>query len=224
MTVKKPLIHLVDDDAEIRTIYQDLLEHRGYMVQTYPTAEDFLNTELEVRIGCILLDFNLPKMNGLELQAELRLRSYQLPIIFMSGQPDIAPAVDSVLGGAIGYIQKPAQISEVVEQIKLALSHSEIILSKYQSRMLLTNREAEIAEHIMSGKTSKVISDDVGISIKTVEFHRTNIMRKLGINSVAELTALLLEILRAGRRISSDDAHISYCNTNVSHNVYYGEK
>lgn len=192
MNVEKPLIHLVDDEEEIRTIYQDLLENRGYSVRAYSSAEEFLNTEIEVRIGCILLDFNLPGMNGLELQEEFRKRAYQLPIIFMSGQPDITPAVDSVLGGAIGYIQKPALIADVVKQIKLALSRSEIILSKHQSRMLLTTREVEIADHIMSGKTSKVISEDVGISIKTVEFHRTNIMRKLGIGSVAELTSLLL--------------------------------
>lgn len=191
MNVAKPLIHLVDDEKEIRTIFQSLLENRGYSVRTYSSAEEFLNTEIEVRIGCILLDFNLPGMNGLELQEEFRKRTYQLPIIFVSGQPDIAPAVDSVLGGAIGYIQKPALIADVIEQIKLALSHSEIILSKHQSRMVLTKREVEIADHVMSGKTSKVISDDVGISLKTVEFHRTNIMRKLGINSVAELTSLL---------------------------------
>ncbi len=132
-----------------------------------------------------------PKMNGLELQAQLKERPYQLPIIFMSGQPDIAPAVDSVLGGAIGYIQKPAPIADVVAQIQIALCQSEIIFKKYQSRLLLTRREAEIADHLMWGKTSKVISDHVGISIKTVEFHRTNIMRKLGINSIAELTSLL---------------------------------
>lgn len=191
MIVDKGLIHLVDDELEIRSIFKKLLENRGYSVRTYVSAEEFLSAELEVRTGCILLDFNLPKMNGLELQAELKKRPYQLPIIFMSGQPDIAPAVDSVLGGALGYIQKPAQIADVVKQIKLALVKSEIIFSKFQSRMLLTKRQAEIADHLMSGKTSKVICDDLGISIKTVEFHRTNIMRKLGIGSIAELTSLL---------------------------------
>lgn len=191
MIVDKGLIHLVDDELEIRSIFKKLLENRGYSVRTYVSAEEFLSAELEVRTGCILLDFNLPKMNGLELQAELKKRPYQLPIIFMSGQPDIAPAVDSVFGGALGYIQKPAQIADVVKQIKLALVKSEIIFSKFQSRMLLTKRQAEIADHLMSGKTSKVISDDLGISIKTVEFHRTNIMRKLGIGSIAELTSLL---------------------------------
>jgi two-component system, LuxR family, response regulator FixJ len=192
MTVEKSIIHLVDDEADIRSVYKDLLENRGYSVQTYVSAEEFLASDLEVRTGCILLDFNLPKMNGLELQAQLKDRPYQFPIIFMSGQPDIAPAVDSVLGGAIGYIQKPAAIADVVAQIKIALRQSEIIFKKYQSRMRLTKREAEIADHLISGKTSKVISDDVGISIKTVEFHRTNIMRKLGINGIAELTALLI--------------------------------
>ncbi|NQU70279.1 MAG: response regulator transcription factor [Rhodospirillales bacterium] len=191
MTVEKSLIHLVDDEAEIRSVYKDLLENRGYSVQTYESAEDFLGVDLGVRTGCILLDFNLPKMNGLELQAQLKERPYQLPIIFMSGQPDIAPAVDSVLGGAIGYIQKPATIADVIAQIQIALCQSEIIFKKYQSRMLLTKREAEIADHLMLGKTSKIISDDVGISIKTVEFHRTNIMRKLAIHGIAELTALL---------------------------------
>ena len=88
-------------------------------------------------------------MNGLELQDELKKRPDQLPIIFMSGRPDIAPAVKSVLGGAVGYIQKPAQISEVVEQIQLALSQSPVILHKFQTRMLLTKREIEIAEHLM---------------------------------------------------------------------------
>ncbi len=190
MNTEKPLIYLVDDEEEIRTVYKELLETRGYLVQTCASAEDFLNTELEVRIGCILLDFNLPEMNGLELQSELRKRAFQLPIIFLSGQPDIAPAVDSVLSGAIGYIQKPAQIGEIVEHVQLAISHCVIIVEKYKSCMLLTKREAEIADHLMSGKTSKVISDDVGISIKTVDFHRTNIMRKLGISSVAELTSL----------------------------------
>jgi FixJ family two-component response regulator len=167
------------------------LENRGYSVKTYLSAEEFLAVELEIRTGCILLDFNLPKMNGLELQNELKTRAYQLPIIFMSGQPDIGPAVDSVLGGAVGYIQKPAKIRDLVDQINRAISQSEIMFNKFRTRMLLTKRELEIADHLMSGKTSKVISDDVGISIKTVEFHRTNIMRKLGINSVAELTALM---------------------------------
>lgn len=191
MNFENSIIHLVDDELEIRTIYKELLENRGYSVQTYESAEEFLGAELEVRTGCILLDFNLPKMNGLELQSELNKRPYQLPIIFMSGQPDIAPAVDSVLGGALGYIQKPAQIADVIAQLDAAIAQSEIIYKKYQSRMRLTKREAEIAEHLMSGKTSKIIGDDVGISSKTVEFHRTNIMRKLGIHSIAELMSLL---------------------------------
>ena len=76
MIVNKPLIHLVDDELEIRALFKELLENRGYSVQTYVSAEEFLGTELEVRTGCILLDFNLPKMNGLELQEELKTRPY----------------------------------------------------------------------------------------------------------------------------------------------------
>ncbi len=155
MIANEPLIHLVDDELEIRTLYRKLFESRGYSVQTYVSAEEFLGTELEIRTGCILLDFNLPNMNGLELQKELKTHAYQLPIIFMSGQPDIAPAVDSVLSGAVRYIQKPARIADVVRQVNLAISRSEVILSKYQSRILLTNREAEIADHLFSGKTTR---------------------------------------------------------------------
>lgn len=191
MSFQNPIIHIVDDDLEIRAVYSILFEGIGFNVESYESAEEILQADLTPRVGCILLDYHLPKMNGLELQSELNNRSYQFPIIFMSGQPEITPAVDSVLGGALGYIQKPAKFDDIIEKVKMANARSEILFQQYQARMLLTKRETEIVDHLLSGKTNKVISDDIGISLKTVEFHRTNIMRKLGIRGVVELSALL---------------------------------
>jgi FixJ family two-component response regulator len=192
-------VFIVDDDASSDSL-RGLIESRGHRVAMHATAESFLAACDPQQSGCLVLDVRLPGMSGLELQDELKHRAIPLPVIFVTGHGNVPTAVSAVKKGAIEFIEKPYD-----EQALLGLIEDALKLDAAQRRehlrktsvaarvATLTEREREIMQHVVAGKMNKTIADDLCISIKTVEAHRAKVMKKIGVDSVAELVQLTLE-------------------------------
>lgn len=189
-------IYLVDDDPEILDAFALYLGTLGYKTELYTSSEEFLSIESYTDNGCILLDNHLPGLSGLEVQQRLVDRGVLLPIVFMSGDSEFKDVVTAVRGGAIGFLEKPFSMAALQDAIEEALSEyaasrGEAEQSQANQRRLhsLTSREKEVYELAIKGFTIKRIAEDLDISASTVEFHRSNILKKLEVNSIAELMA-----------------------------------
>jgi FixJ family two-component response regulator len=172
---KKGTVYVVDDDEGVRDSLQWLLEGKDYRVRCYDSAETFLSRYDPREVACLIVDIRMGGMTGLELQDRLIERKSPLPVVFITGHGDVPMAVSTMKKGAMDFIQKPFQ--------------EEALLSLVE-RMLEQARK--VLERIVAGRLNKQIADDLGISIKTVEAHRANIMEKLNANTVADLLKIAL--------------------------------
>ena len=196
---KKGTVYVVDDDEAVRDSLQWLLEGKDYRVRCYDSGETFLGRYDPREVACVLVDIRMAGMTGLELQDRLIERNSPLPIVFITGHGDVPMAVDTMKKGALDFIQKPfdeEQLVSVVEQMLAAAkdSFAESIQAASRHALIskLTTRESQVLERIVAGRLNKQIADDLGISIKTVEAHRANIMEKLNANTVADLLKIAL--------------------------------
>jgi hypothetical protein len=171
----------------------------GLPVEVFESAQDFLDADRDDRPGCLVLDIRMPGMSGLELQVKLNERHSILPIIFITGHGDVPMAVGTMKKGAMDFIQKPFKESELLGLVERMLDHAKSTFADHQSAASrdallgkLTSREGQVLERIVAGRLNKQIADDLGISIKTVEAHRANIMEKLNANTVADLLKIAL--------------------------------
>ena len=196
-------VFVVDDDEAVRDSLRWLLEANGYRVQCFSSAESFLDVYLPIAhsgaIACLILDVRMSGMTGLELQEKLIAENSLLPIIFVTGHGDVPMAVDSMKKGAMDFIQKPFNDEALVALVERMLEHARGAFAQHQQSASrdallskLTGREAQVLERIVAGRLNKQIADDLGISIKTVEAHRANIMEKLNANTVADLLKIAL--------------------------------
>lgn len=198
-TPKKGTVYVVDDDEAVRDSLQWLLEGKDYRVRCFDSAEAFLSRLDAREVACLIADIRMGGMTGLELQDRLLERKSPLPIVFITGHGDVPMAVDAMKKGAVDFIQKPFKEDELLALVVRMLEHAresfaghvqaasrDALLSK------LTSREAQVLERIVAGRLNKQIADDLGISIKTVEAHRANIMEKLNANTVADLLKIAL--------------------------------
>ncbi len=202
------LVYVVDDDEAVRDSMRWLLEANGFRVSTFASAEEFLARVSEPEpVACLLLDVRMPGMSGLELHDELVRRGSTLPLIFVTGHGDVPMAVSRIKKGAHDFLEKPFSDEQLRSLVCDALARAEA--SRRDQRddrdaldriERLTGRERQVLELIVSGRLNKQIADDLGISIKTVEAHRANIMDKLGARTMADLmrTALRAGAKRAG--------------------------
>lgn len=195
----RPTAYVVDDDEAIRTLWRWLLESNGIAVQTFATAAEFIAAYKAGGLACLVLDVRLPGMSGLELQDYLRREGIEIPIVFVSGHGDVPTAVSAIKGGAVDFIQKPFGYREVLSIIQRAFERDAEIREKRARRSqvderlaTLTEREREVMQRVVEGKLNKVIADELGISVKTVEFHRAKVMEKMGADSVAGLVQLTM--------------------------------
>ncbi|MDF3605265.1 response regulator [Paracoccus sp. DMF-8] len=196
----KLTVFVVDDDDDIRKSLSRSLEKRGYEVETHASAQGFLAAYDGARSGCLVLDYGLPGMNGLELQEHLNARKLSIPIIFITGHGGIPQSVQAIKGGALDFLEKPFRQSVLIERIEAAFqiaverdSARERMQEKAERFDRLTAREQEIVDRILeepSETSSKEIAGFLGISPRTVDHHRARILEKLGVRSVAELIAL----------------------------------
>lgn len=196
----KPTAYVVDDDEAIRTLWRWLMESNGIAVQTFATAAEFIADYKAGGLACLVLDVRLPGMSGLELQEYLKREGIEIPIVFVSGHGDVPTAVSAIKGGAVDFIQKPFGYREVLSIIQRAFERDAQIREKRARRSVvaeriaaLTEREREVMHRVVEGKLNKVIADELGISVKTVEFHRAKVMEKMGADSVAALVQLLMQ-------------------------------
>ena len=196
---KKGTVYVVDDDEAVRDSLQWLLEGKGYRVRCFDSAESFLSRYDAREVACLIVDIRMGGMTGLELQTRLIEIRSPLPIVFITGHGDVPMAVDTMKKGAMDFIQKPFNEAELVplveqmlDQAKESLAGSQLAASRETLLSKLTLRESQVLERIVAGRLNKQIADDLGISIKTVEAHRANIMEKLSANTVADLLKIAL--------------------------------
>ena len=196
---KKGTVYVVDDDEAVRDSLQWLLEGKDYRVKCFDSAEAFLSRFDPREVACLVADIRMDGMSGLELQDRLLERRSPLPIVFITGHGDVPMAVDTMKKGALDFIQKPfdeAQLDTLVERMldkaRDAFAGHQQAASRDALLAKLTGRESQVLERIVAGRLNKQIADDLGISIKTVEAHRANIMEKLGANTVADLLKIAL--------------------------------
>ena len=196
---KKGTVYVVDDDEAVRDSLQWLLEGKDYRVRCFESAESFLSRYDPREVACLIVDIRMGGMTGLELQNRLIESQSALPIVFITGHGDVPMAVETMKKGATDFIQKPFKedqllplVERMLNQAKDAFAEHLIAASREALMARLTLRESQVLERIVAGRLNKQIADDLGISIKTVEAHRANIMEKLNANTVADLLKIAL--------------------------------
>jgi FixJ family two-component response regulator len=195
------LIHVVDDDADVRQAIVLLLRSVGLASAQYGSAAQFLAEYRPGRPGCLLLDVRLPGQSGLDLQARLADEGFALPIIVMSGHGDIPMAVRAMRAGALDFIEKPFHDQTLLDRVHEAIERSArraepgADLGQLRQRHAsLTEREKEVLRQVADGRPNKRIADDLGLSIRTVETHRAHVIEKMGAGSVAHLVRMVIAL------------------------------
>jgi two-component system response regulator TtrR len=196
-----PVAYVVDDDESIRTLWRWLMESNGIAVQTFASAAAFIDSYRKGDPGCLILDVRLPGMSGPELQEHLRREAIEIPIVFVSGHGDVPTAVNAIKGGAVDFIQKPFDNREALATVQRALERDAQSRQRRAKQLVLaerfaalTVREREVMHRVIEGKPNKVIAEELDISVRTVEFHRANVMEKMGAASVATLVQLIAQL------------------------------
>jgi len=203
-------VFVVDDDASFLKSISRLLDASGYSVQSFSSAREFLFSLKPDASGCVVVDLQMPDLSGFDLQEALAKTSNPLPLVFITGQGDIPATVRAMRGGAEDFLTKLAPKEHLLAAVQRALQREarerRLRRRSQELRVLfsrLSKREKEIMGKVILGKMNKHIAAEVGISERTVKLHRTGITRKLGIQSVAELTRLAAE---AGMFSSTDSS------------------
>jgi FixJ family two-component response regulator len=192
------LVHVIDDDASFRRAIERLLKHAGYDVVTYASAQHLLDRLPSESIpGCILLDVQIPGMGGPELQARLSELGSTLPIIFLTGHPDIPTTVRAIKARANDFLTKPVSSDELFQAIERAIADHEVTfglkseLNMVRARIAtLTPREREVFELVIRGDTNKKIARALGCGDRTIKAHRQKVMEKMQVHTLAELVSV----------------------------------
>jgi len=191
-------VHIVDDDALFRRAMERRLKHAGYEVATYASAQKLLDhVPSESVASCILLDVQLPELSGPELQARLSELGSSLPIIFLTGHPDIPTTVQAIKAGADDFLTKPISSVKLLQAIERAIAHHEVTFGlKSKLDMVrahvaaLTPREREVFEPVIRGDTNKQIGRALGCAERTIKAHRHQVMEKMQAHTLAELVSM----------------------------------
>jgi len=196
---REETVFVVDDDQAMRSSLQWLIESMGMRVETYDSAQAFLDAYYPGRAGCLLLDVRMPGMSGLELQAYLAKREHRIPVIIITGHGDVSMAVKAMKNGAVDFIEKPFDDEALIVSIRNALQHDEkqralrAQRADIAARMAeLTPREHEVMTMVTDGRSNKEIATALGVSAKTVEVHRARVMDKMRADSLAELVRMVM--------------------------------
>jgi FixJ family two-component response regulator len=198
-TKRKPVVYIVDDDDGMRRALTVLITTIGYQPVAFAKPGEFLAKYDPGQPSCLVLDVRMPEMSGLEVQQHLNKAGSMLPVILVSGHGDIPMAVQAMKDGAFDFLQKPFRDQELIDRIngalKLDAQNRESVdrLADLKAREeSLTPREREVLALVVDGRANKVIAIDLGLSERTVEIHRANVMEKMGARSVAHLVKMHL--------------------------------
>jgi FixJ family two-component response regulator len=195
--IEEPVVYLVDDDPAVIRLLVELVKAIGLNVEAYQSAEAFLEAYQASGPGCLVLDVRVPGMSGMELQRQLTSAGSTLPIVFVTGHADVRMAVEAMERGAFGFLEKPFRPQELCDKIQSAVR---LDVEAWRCReeqgsaagrlAQLTPAERKVADGLITGKTNKMIAQELGLSIRTVEAQRARLMERLGIRSRTELARL----------------------------------
>jgi Response regulator len=198
---RKPVIYIVDDDDGMRRALTVLMTTVGYQPVAFARPAEFLSKYDANQAGCLVLDVRMPEMSGLEVQQQLNRSGALIPVILITGHGDIPMAVQAMKDGAFDFLQKPFRDQELLDRINAALKQDaqnresvDRLADLRQRAESLTPREREVMGHVVDGKANKVIAIDLGLSERTVEIHRANVMEKMAARSVAHLVKMHLTL------------------------------
>ena len=196
-TTDTAVVHVVDDDASLRTAMESLFDSVGLATRTYGTAREFLAATPTDGPGCIIIDIRLPDMNGLEFQAQLTQMGIRLPVVMMTGYGDIPMSVHAMKRGAVDFLPKPFRDQDMLDAVMAAIDRdrqrrtADIDLARMQERFAsLSAREQQVMLLVTAGKMNKQVAGDLGISEITVKIHRGAAMRKMGARTLADLVRM----------------------------------
>ena len=197
MRNENPSVLIVDDDPEFRESVVLLLETVGLHTREFSSVSDFLKAELSDGPTCLVLDVRMPERSGLELQRDLAAANRQVPIIFITAHADVPMTVQAMKGGAIEFLTKPFRDQDLIDAVEAGLTRDRarresdrataVIRERFDR---LSSREREILLHVLTGRLNKQIAHDIGITESTVTVHRMNLMRKMKVRSLPELSRM----------------------------------
>lgn len=192
-------VFVVDDDAAMRKSLRWLIESVGLEVETFGSANEFLESYDATQIGCLVLDVRMPGMSGLDLQEHLQSQRFALPVLIVTGHADVPMAVRALKAGAFDFIEKPFNDQVMLERVQKAIEHAMRIRAEAEQRAeidqrieTLTPRERQVMEMVVNGMANKQVAAELGLSEKTIEVHRKHVMDKMRAGNVADLIRMAL--------------------------------
>jgi two-component system response regulator FixJ len=198
------LVHVIDDDPAVRDSLSFLLETADLRPRTYESAVAFLEALPDVKDGCVVTDVRMPEMTGIELVKRLKAQGFALPIVMITGHADVPLAVEAMKAGVADFIEKPFDDEALLSAIRTALADGEkdrqgaAEAAEIAARLAsLSGREREVLEGLVAGHANKVIAYDLGISPRTIEIYRANVMTKMKAASLSELVRMAMRAERA---------------------------
>ncbi len=196
-SAEEPIVFVIDDDASVREALRNLFRSVGLRVEVFGSASEFLQSKLPDIPGCLILDIRLPRVSGLDFQAELADAGIHIPIIFMTGHGDIPMSVRAMKAGAVDFLTKPFRDQDMLDAVTTAIERDRNnrneakSLSRLQALFVtLTPREQEVMALVTAGLMNKQIAAEIGIAEITVKIHRGHIMKKMAAKSLADLVRM----------------------------------
>lgn len=200
----EPIIYVIDDDEAVRHSLEFLLKTAGIVTRSFESAKAFLEVLPEINSGCVITDVRMPDITGIELLRRLKVSHPDLPVIVITGHGDISLAVEAMKIGAVDFLEKPFDDDQLIAAVRAALNRDADVskrnaeLGEINDKLAaLSKREREVLDGLVAGKANKTIAFDLGISPRTVEIYRANLMTKMVANSLSDLVrmAMLADIL-----------------------------
>lgn len=195
----EPLVYVIDDDDAVRQSLEFLLKTAKIKAQSFDSAKAFLEVLPQVKSGCIITDIRMPEMTGIDLLRHVKELKLDIPVIVITGHGDIALAVEAMKAGAVDFLEKPFDDEMILSSVRAALNKDadsawqKAELTQISEKLAaLSNREYQVLEGLVAGKPNKIIAYDLGISPRTVEIYRANLMTKMGANSLSDLVRMAM--------------------------------